>query len=104
MYKPYLGTYLDVSHSVIVEIRAGREPFSAHAALVWLFAAVNSPVSVQRARSRETFVAHGAHVGFFACNIIYYDQKLLENNRFHVTRLRKCRMIFFFFQNDFYRV
>jgi hypothetical protein len=37
---------LDVSHSVVVEIRTGREPFSADAALMWFFTAVDSPVSV----------------------------------------------------------
>jgi len=40
------GAYLDVSHSVIVEVGTGREPFAAHAALVRFLAAVDSPVSV----------------------------------------------------------
>lgn len=42
--------YLDVSHSVIIEIRTGRKPLSTHAALVWFFATVDSSVSVQRTR------------------------------------------------------
>jgi len=52
---------------VVVEIRTGREPFSANATLVRFFAAVNSPVSVQRARRRETLVAHCTHVRLFTC-------------------------------------
>lgn len=57
-------------HSVIVEIGTGRKPFTAHAALVRFFAAVDSPVGVQRARRRETLVTHGANVRLFA----YYNK------------------------------
>lgn len=61
------GAYLDVSHPVIVEVRAGRETFTTHAALVRFFAAVDAPMRVQRTGRRETLVAHGAHVGLFTC-------------------------------------
>lgn len=62
-------TYFDVSHSVVVKIRAGREPFSANAALVRLFATVYPPMGVQGTRRRETLAANGANMRFFACKI-----------------------------------
>lgn len=67
LYYFRLSSYLDVSHSVVVEVGTGGEPFSAHSTLVRFFAAVDAPVGVQRARSRETLIADGTHVRFFAC-------------------------------------
>ena len=45
-----MDVYLDVSHTVVVEIRRGGEAFAADGTLVRFLAAVNSTVRVERTR------------------------------------------------------
>lgn len=59
--------FLDVGHPVVVQIRAGSEPFSAHLALVGFFSRVDPPVRVQRAARAESLVAHRTNMRFFSC-------------------------------------
>ena len=62
--------YLDVSHSVVIQVGRSRETLAADGALVRLLAAVDAPVSVQRAGRRETLAAHVANVRLFTCKEI----------------------------------
>lgn len=55
-------------HPMVVQVRAGREPFPAVLALVRLLSRVYPSVGVQAAGCAETFIADHAHVRFLAWN------------------------------------
>lgn len=58
--------YFGMSHSVVVQVGAGRERFAANRTRVRPFAAVYALVRVQRAGRGKSFVALGARVRTFS--------------------------------------
>lgn len=53
---------------MVVQVAAGRKPFSANLTLVRFFAAVDSPVCVEAAGRREALVADQAYVWLLPYN------------------------------------
>jgi len=54
-------------HSVVVQVRTGRERFAANWTRVWPLAAMYALVGVQRAGRGERFAALAAGVWTFSC-------------------------------------
>lgn len=64
-----LETYLDVSHTMIVEVGRGRKLLTANETLMRFFTTVDSLVRIQRARRWETLVAHHTNMRFLSFNL-----------------------------------
>ena len=56
-----------MSHLVVIEVAGGGEPFTTDPALVGLFTAVDSSVSIEAARGRKAFVTYVTYVRPFPC-------------------------------------
>lgn len=54
---------------MVVEVRAGRETFPTHLALVGFLAGMDAPMGVQRAGRAEALAADETHVRFFTCRM-----------------------------------
>lgn len=87
-------TYLDVCHSVVVQIGAGRKALPTHLALVRFLSGMDPSMGVQWTWRAEPFAAHRAHVRLFTCDQIKKKMQKQLNNAFTLVNKTKGMLRF----------